>query len=488
MIPVNKVVNVTITTAPIFPKRKGFGILLIIGNSAVLPNAERSRSYADIDSIADDFGTSAEEYKAAQAFFQQNPKPTTLRIGRRFTSAVPGELLGKLGALSVIATWNAITAGSFKIIVDGGSPVSITGLNFSTDANLNAVAARIQAALITAGITGAVCIYSGTRFIIRSGTTGTSSSVAPLQAAATGTPIITQLGMDAGSNPISTPGAALEDAATALQAQQDYNTSWYGVSFTNHASTQDLKDAAAWVEARVKIFGYTTSDSASKDPLSTTDIGYFLSQQTYRRTFGIYDSDNPYAVCSAIAREFSVDFQAQNSTITMKFKILPGQSPENITVNQMAALNAKHLNYYTQFGDSAMLAESFMADGTFFDEVHGLDWLQNEIETNVFGFLYTRTTKVPQTDKGVLTLVQQVQKGCEAGVNNGLLAPGIWGGDDLGQIKNGDLLKTGYYVYAQPVAQQDQTDRENRLAPPIQVIARGAGAIHNVNVALTFQR
>ncbi len=41
-----------------------------------------------------------------------------------------------------------------------------------------------------------------------------------------------------------------------------------------------------------------------------------------------------------------------------------------------------------------------MANGDFFDERHGLDWLQNYVQNNLYNLLYTSTTKVPQTDPG----------------------------------------------------------------------------------------
>lgn len=486
-IPVNKVVDVKIYTSPIFPQRKGFGLLLIIGTSTVLPVAERMREYSDITSIATDFGTSSEEYKAALAFFSQAPAPTTLRIGRRFATAVSGENLGSLNYTKTIATWNAVTNGSLQVAIDGSNK-TLSALNFTTDTTLALVASRIQTALVTAGAVGATVVFLGNRFVIRSGTTGATSTVGYTSTTGSGTYIGTMLGTDASVSPILSAGAAAESAATCLTAMQNYSTAWYGVTFTNTASVQDLKDAAAWCEALVKIFGYTTSDANSKDPLQTTDIGYYMNSMTYRRTFGIFDSTDPYAVCSAMARAFVVNFNEQNSTLTLKFKTLPGCSPESLTSNDKTALDAKKLNYYTQFGDSAMLAEGVMANGVFFDEVHGLDWLQNAIETNVFGFLYTRTTKVPQTDRGMQLIVQQVEKALADGVNNGLLAPGTWNGDEFGQLKTGDFIKAGYYVYAAPMATQNSSDRQARIAPPIRVAAKGSGAIHFVSVGVTFDR
>lgn len=486
-IPVNKVVDVKIYTSPIFPQRKGFGLLLIIGTSTVLPVAERMREYSDITSIATDFGASSEEYKAALAFFSQSPAPTTLRIGRRFATAVSGENLGSLNYTKTIATWAAVTAGSMQVSIDGSNK-TLSAMNFSTDTTLAQVASRIQTALVAAGAVGATVVFLGNRFVIRSGTTGATSTVGYTSTTGSGTYIGTMLGTDASVSPVLSSGAAAESAATCLTNMQNYSTAWYGVTFTNTATVQDLKDAAAWCEAMVKIFGYSTQDMASKDPLSTTDIGYYMNSMTYRRTFGIFDSTDPYAVCSAMARAFVVNFNEQNSTLTLKFKTLPGQSPENLTTNDKTALDAKKLNYYTQFGDSAMLAEGVMANGVFFDEVHGLDWLQNAIETNVFGFLYTRTTKVPQTDRGMQLIVQQVEKALADGVNNGLLAPGTWNGDEFGQLKTGDFIKSGYYVYAAPMNTQNTSDRQARIAPPIRVAAKGSGAIHFVSIGVTFDR
>ncbi len=488
MIPVNKVVNVNIQTSPIFPARRGFGLLLIIGAAAVLSVAERSREYADIDGVAADFGTNTEEYKAALSFFSQSPNPKQLRIGRRFTAPVAGENLGSLNHEKTLATWTAIATGKIAVIFDGGAVITTAAMDFSTDLTLNAVAARIQAALITAGAVGVQVQYLGNRFVIRSGTTGVLSSVGYTTNPGSGTYVGVMLGTDATAAPILSMGAIAETASAVLQKQQDYNTEWYGVGFTNVASVQDLKDAAGWAEARVKIFGYTTADQSVKDALVTNDIASYMKTNLYRRTFGMFDSNDPYAQFSAMARAFAVNFNENNSTLTLKFKTLPGSSPENLTVNEAAVLDSKNINYYTYFGDSAMLAEGKMANGVFFDEVHGLDWLQNAIETNVFGYLYTRKTKIPQTDRGMVLLAQQIKKAMDEGVNNGLLAPGTWNGDEFGELHTGDFLDTGYYIYGNPMSTQNQSDREARKAPPFQVAAKGAGAIHFVDISVSFDR
>lgn len=486
-IPVSKVVKVSVLTAPTFPARKGFGLLLIVGKSARLPVGQRIRFYSDIDGVAADFSGSDEEYKAAQIAFSQSPRPNEIAIGRRFDAAVAGEILGSTTAYEKdIATWEAITDGSFVISIDG-DPVTLSGIDFSGVTNLNGVASEIQTVL-TAAEPGATIVFDGGRFIVRSSTTGATSTVGYATDHTTGTDIAGMLGLLAADQGILSAGAAAESIVESLNNLQDYNSSWYGLAFTKEITEQNAKDIAAWTEARVKIFGYTTKIGAVADGGSTSDIGSFFKLNLYRRTFTVFDNNDDYAAISALARAFTVNFNAQNSTLTLKFKQMPGITPVEITESQRLALVAKNVNYYTFFGDSAMLADGVMASGVFFDEVHGLDWFQNAIETNVFGYLFTRTTKVPQTDKGVAQLEQQVEKACQEAVNNGLLAPGVWNGSPLGDIEEGDFLDKGYYIYAQPVAEQNQSDREARKAPPIQVLAKGAGAIHFADITVEFGR
>jgi hypothetical protein len=439
--------------------------------------------------VAVDFQSTDEEYKAAQVYFSQSPRPITLMISRRFDVAVPGELLGSVGYDKTLTNYTAITNGGFDIFIDGANK-QVTTINLSGAANFNAVAALIQTRLQVVAAS-ATCIFDGTRFIIRSGTTGATSTVAYATApTGAGSPVDigALLGITAAGLGVVTAGSALETISTTLDKLQDISQAWYGMTFTKELTEQNLKDAAAWAEARVKIFGFTTKASNVLDPAVSVDIGSVMKSFLYNRTFWIWDDNDDYMIVSAFARGFTVNFNEENSTLTLKFKQLPGTTPSNLTETQRLAIVAKNGNYYTTFGDSVMMAEGWMASGQFFDERHGLDWLQNAVETNVFGYLLTRTTKVPQTDKGVAAIVSQVESALREGVRNGLLAEGQWNGSDLGEVKSGDYLPKGFYVYAQPVRDQNQSDRQARKAPPIQAICKGAGAIHFVDVTITFER
>ena len=129
-----------------------------------------------------------------------------------------------------------------------------------------------------------------------------------------------------------------------------------------------------------------------------------------------------------------------------------------------------------------------MANGYFFDEVHGLDWLENDVQTAVYNLLYTSTTKIPQTDAGVTRIMAVIKARLDQAVVNGLIAPGVWNADGFGLLAPGAYLDAGYYIYAPSVDSQSQADREARKAPVIQVAVKLAGAVHFVDVIINVNR
>src|SRR4051812_32768705 len=186
--PVSRVVNVAVQLTPAAAQSQSLNSLLFLGNATVIDPVERFRTYASLAAVATDFGTSAEEYKAANRWFSQAPQPTSLLVGRWVDTASRGGLRGATlsATQQALATWQAITTGAFKITKDGAAAVNVTGLNFSGAANLNAVAALIQAgAGMPAGVT---VVWNATygRFEFESTTTGAGSSIGFLTAPTSG--------------------------------------------------------------------------------------------------------------------------------------------------------------------------------------------------------------------------------------------------------------------------------------------------------------
>ena len=285
---------------------------------------------------------------------------------------------------------------------------------------------------------------------------------------------------------------AVETLLQAVNASMQY-TNWYGLAIADSADLveADVISVAAAIEASSlsRILAVTTDDVNVLVAGNTDNIGYKLKAAGYGRTFWQYSSSSKYAAISAFGRAFTVNFTGNNTTITLKFKTEPGVTYETLTTTQAAAIDAINGNVYVYYAnDTAIFQQGVMANGDFFDERHGLDWLQNYVQTNLYNLLYTSTTKIPQTDAGVTRLMTNVEASLDQAVNNGLVAPGVWNGSPIGQIQSGDTLTKGYYVYADAVSSQAQSDREARKSPVIQAALKLAGAIHYGDVQINVVR
>ncbi|WP_089528487.1 DUF3383 family protein [Pantoea ananatis] len=270
-------------------------------------------------------------------------------------------------------------------------------------------------------------------------------------------------------------------------------TSWYGLGVTYDADRKDddLLPVCAAIESSSlsRILAVTTKNTDALLTAVNTDIASKVKAAKYSRTFVQYSSTSNYGAISAFGRAFTVDFNGFGTTITLKFKQEPGITYESLTPAQAAALDAKNCNVYVYYAnDTAILQQGVMGNGDFFDERHGLDWLQNYVQTNLFNLLYTSGTKVPQTDAGNTRIMANVEASMDQAVNNGLIAPGVWNGGQIGQLSPGDTLTKGYYVYMAAISSQAQADREARKSVPVQVACKLAGAIHYASVQINVMR
>ncbi|QKS60894.1 DUF3383 domain-containing protein [Cupriavidus gilardii] len=487
-LPVSRLIDVTINMSPLAAQGANLNSALILGASAVIDTGERMRSYGTIDAVASDFGTSAPEYKAALLYFQQTPQPSQLYIGRWAKTATSGSIRG--GALSAaqkdIAAWKAVTNGSFKITIDA-TVKTLSALNFSGVTNLNGVAT-----IITTALAGATCAWNGTQFVITSPTTGTTSKVSYATPTGTGTDISAMLGLTSGVASVPVDGIAPEtpDAAVALFLDL-FSNKFLGLMFADTSLTNAQHVAvASLVEADQRhLYGATTQEPLALYPTNTTDLLSTFKALGLKYSFAQYSSSSPYAAASLFGRLLTTDFNANNTTITLMYKQEPGIVPESLTSSQADALQAKNGNVFVEYSnDTAIIQYGVTPSGIFIDSVYNSIWFQNRIQTDVFNLLYQSQTKIPQTDAGNALIAAVIEAACDAAVNNGYLAPGVWNSGGFGALRQGDMLPKGYYVYAPPIALQSQADREARKSVSFQVAAKEAGAIHTVDILVNVNR
>ena len=489
---IGDVVNVNVVMSPLAAATRNFGALLVLGSSDVIDTGERIRQYSTVDAVAADFGTSAPEYKAADLYFSQAPQPSVLYIGRFAQTATSGRLVGPSlsTAQQAIANFTAVTTGSLSMLVDGVAS-NLTTLDFSADINLNGVASTLTTAFAGVATVTWDAVYQ--RFTVTSATTGATSTVAFATTPGSGTDVAPLFGFRSTDGGRSAVGSAVETLVAGVTACADASTDWYGVycAPVTPEVDADRLAVAAFVEAASpsRIYGLTTQSAAVIDASQTTDIASQLKALKYSRTFVQYSSSSAYAAASLFGRAFTVDFTGNNTAITLKFKQEPGVTAETLTESQAAALTAKNCNVFVNYNNAtAIIQQGVMVNGYFFDEVQGLDWLQNYVQTAIFNLIYTSPTKIPQSDAGVNQIVATCENAMVQAVSNGLVAPGVWNAPGFGAIVTGQTLAKGYYIYAPPISTQSQADREARMAPTLQIAAKLAGAVHSANVIINVNR
>lgn len=489
-LPVSDVVNVSISLAALAAGPRSFGNLLILGaTDGVVDPVERLREYSGLTPVALDYGTDAPEYKAAELYFSQSPKPRTLYIGRWVKAASSAVLKGAVLSADQrdISNFTAISDGSMKITIDGSEKV-VTALNLSAVTNLNGVASALTAKLGTASVTWND-VYN--RFEITSLTTGTTSTISYAIANATGTDVSSLMGLTVGHASVPVNGYAAEPLMDAITHLANKSLKWYGLDIAEPISDADVLEVAAFINATSpsRIYGQTITNSLALDGTSTADLAYKLSKLNNGRVFSIFSGDTAHAAASVFGRAFSVNFNGNNTTITLKFKQLPGVAAEDLEVPQAKALKDKNCNVFAGYNnDTAILQEGVMCDGSFIDERHGLDWLQNHLETALWNLFYTTNTKVPQTEGGVNRQSTVLERALEQAVTNGLIGPGQWNGDSFGALETGDYLSKGFYVFANSLDDQAQSEREARKSPVFQIAIKMAGATHFTDVLVSVNR
>ncbi|HDR9135979.1 TPA: DUF3383 domain-containing protein [Burkholderia vietnamiensis] len=487
-LPVSRLINVSINLAALAAQGANLNTGLILGPSAIIDTNERARSYGGIADVTADFGTNTPEYYAAALYFNQLPQPQQLMIGRWAKTATSGSLRG--GVLSAaqqdITLWKAVTTGAFSITIDGVAK-SVTALDFSAQTNLNGVATVINAKL-----TGATIAWTGSQFVVTSNTTGTSSKVGYATAPGSGTDISTMLGLTSSLAGVPADGIAPEQPVDAAALLLDrFSNKFLGLDFADASITDDQHIAVAnLIEADQRhIYGITTQNPQVLDSTVTTDIASKLKALNLKYTILQYSSSTPYAVSSLLGRLLTVNFDGNNTTITLMFKQEPSVAAEDLTSTQANTLQAKNCNVFVDYSnDTSIIQYGVTPSGIYVDSVYNAIWFRTRIETDVYNLFYQSPTKIPQTDGGNARIAATIAAACEAGVNNGYLAPGVWNSAGFGALNQGDTLAKGYYVYQPAIATQSQADREARKSVVFQVAGKEAGAIHGADILVNINR
>ncbi len=301
--------------------------------------------------------------------------------------------------------------------------------------------------------------------------------------------------LNAGGYVIVAPyDSSSETTAGAIQriAAQIY---FEGILTTRDLPTAEATAASNYVEGMENTILFLT-DTVSTS-LASGGLFYALKDNKKTRKLlylsGGVSNVKAYARLFAAAfasRGLSVNYEGQNSTLTMTYKDLAGVPVDtNISETILNSCQTIGADVYCSVEGLAKVL-SFKQGGLWFDELANQIWLRTAIQRAVANVLFTTRNKIPQTTEGVNTLVNAINSILNQGIINGMLAPGEWNSSDtFGVLEDFHrCIRTyGYYVYYTPIAEQAQADREARKCPVISIAAKQAGAIEHASIMIYLE-
>lgn len=447
------------------------------------------------------FGTAANAFTLAKS-------GTNIAVsGATFAGGVAADTLTLNGT---VLTFVSSTPTTDQILV--GPTATQTAANLqqylAASQETNLVAATYSTSGLVTTITAVAAGTAGNAYTIAKSSSALSISGATLTGGAvpssvgfattgTGTDISGVLKLTAALTQGLVSGFAAETPVQNAAVLANLSTAWYGLMFAASVTPTDDEniDVCDFIEPLdlTRMFGVTIQNTNVLSATITTDLASRMMAEGYTQSFNQYSSTNQFAIASFFGRGFSVDFTAQNTTITLMFKNEPLVPAETLPQDQANTLQAKRCNVFVAYdNDTTIIQFGVMSGPRWWDETHGLDWLQNALQIAGYNVLYTSPTKVPQTDTGANTINTGLAAVCGdtpgGAVYNGLAAPGVWNGPSFGQLSTGQYLKNGFYIFSESVDLQAQADRDARKAPPIQIAIKLAGAMQSLDVLVSVNR
>lgn len=462
----------------------------------VLSTANRYESYVKASDVATDFGSDSDIYQHALVFFSQSPNPVQLsgkfiagfyRAAEETVDATAAVLLGsQLTEATAISQLQEISDGSFDIDIDSATE-NITAVDFRTVTDLDDVVVLLNAELTG----GTASVNSDSQIIITSDTTGAISLITVITAAATGTFPGAILGLAAGTGAVATQGAAagteaIETPVAAVTAVLS-EVGFRGCVFVDNPSDSDSALLAAWAQSN-SVLMYDVFSTASNLVISSTNPCWLikLASQTNYRMLYRKDASRLFAT-GYMSRAHTVDFDAENSAITMNLKTISGVASEVFTQTEIDGAKSVGLDIYAAIKDVPGVLCSGAND--FQDNRYNIIAFLDAVATDMYNLLKTTGTKIAQTIVGVNKLIDRGEKTTRGFVKAGVFAPGTWTlPETFGNVAvfNNAIETQGFYWLAGSLSDQSAADRQNRISPTLQCAVKNAGAIHSVDIIINF--
>lgn len=400
-------------------------------------------------------------------------------------ASTPAELTS--GEITLADLYN-VTDGAMTLVMNGAT-VNLYGLNFATygsSLTLNEVVQILTEAIGSSGLVET----SGQSIVISTSQQSADVTIDYASSASSITDLsaILALTQSTAASRVDgyTPGGLVSEVALIQTAARCAGHSVFAWTLDRqYRDTQDQKDFADWAEAQDQAyFSACTNSVQAYNTADTTNIGFYAHNKGYIKTSVMYHN-NPqvYPDVSYAALALSVNYALENSTLTMKFKQLTGIETIPLTETQLSSLKARRINTYVSMGNSSSVVREGVqsADSWFTDSHVNLSNYKEELQVEVFN-VFMRNKKVKYTSAGQDLLVSAAAK-----INNRYIRNGTFADREEETTDN----ETGYTtlpactITPAPIYSATTSERANRVAPPIAIVAYEAGVFHSVAIDVT---
>jgi len=252
----------------------------------------------------------------------------------------------------------------------------------------------------------------------------------------------------------------VETIATALAAIDNERPDWYALA-TESRLLADQEACALYVSTARRISGHASADVEMLNPSSVGDLAKSLFDNSRTRSFSFYNAgaNTKYPEIAWMGR----CLPAEPGSLTWKFKSLSGITVDTLSGGERSALRAKKSNYYNAVGGVNITEEGWTGDGSYIDEIRGVDWLHARMQEAIFARL-VNLPKIPYTDQGVDLIINEMEAVGRRAVNQGILVEGS-------------------FVVTKPVLSAISfNDRASRILPDIKFNALLQGAVHEIKI------
>ena len=438
--PLSDIANVTIRLETGGISQVGFGTAMILGYS-MSGWTERTRTYSSMTGVAADFATTTPEYKAANAYFAQQPHPEQLVIGR-------GTLKPTMAFKVTVAAVN--NSQKYSVNLNGTQFDYTSDGTATNDEIILGLQTAITAAATAAGFTAAVAgVAPATYLTVTGAVAGNWCSF-----------FVTDPGLLTLLQTTTNPGIATDLDAIVVE-----NDDWYAL-LTLYNSSACVLAAAAWAESKLKVYcpQLTDSEIATVAESIATDVADALKTASYFRTLPFYHPENgQFEDAATLGRMLPYSPGSE----TWRGKTLGGISalgptvPYKMTETWRTNIKAKNCNYYYTLHGRNITAEGVVASGEWIDTIRGRDWLQVRMQEDV-ALAVINAAKVPYTDPGIAKIDNVIRARLQLAIEAGFLA--------------------SFTVVVPTAASQTLADRAARILRGYSFNAQIAGAIHLVYI------